>query len=332
MARVEDVDLNLLVALDTLLAEESVTGAARRLGLSASAMSRTLARLRSATGDPLLAPAGRRLAPTPRALALREQVRTLVHDARAVFRPAADTLDPATLEATFTIRASQSFMESVCAPLVAAIRTAAPRVRLCFVPKPDKDLRPLRDGMADLEIGVVGERAPEVRVRRLFHDAFVGVARDGHPLLNAGPITVERFVGCDHVAALQRGGAPEPVDVSLDAEGLSRDVVVIVPGYPDAMRVVRMTNLVAVVPRSCLRDPMTDSPAAAGLVSFDLPVDVPAIIVSAMWHPRLDADPAQRWLRTAVVSLLQQQRLAERAERKHSFSLSRQKVPSGIPL
>ena len=302
MARVEDVDLNLLVALDTLLAEESVTGAARRLGLSASAMSRTLARLRSATGDPLLAPAGRRLVPTPRALALRDQVRTLVHDARAVFRPTADTLDPATLEAIFTIRASQSFMESVCAPLVATIRTAAPHIRLRFVPKPDKDLRPLRDGMADLEIGVVGERAPEVRVRQLFRDAFVGVARAGHPLLATGPITAERFAGCGHVAALQRGGAPEPVDASLEVRGLSRDVAVIVPGYPDAMRVVRTTDLVAVVPRSCLRDPVTGSPAVADLVGFDLPVDVPAIVVSAMWHPRFDADPAHRWLRGAVLA------------------------------
>ena len=302
MARVEDVDLNLLVALDTLLAEESVTGAARRLGLSASAMSRTLARLRSATGDPLLAPAGRRLVPTPRALALRDQVRTLVHDARAVFRPAADTLDPTTLEASFTIRASQSFMESVCAPLVAAIRTAAPHVRLRFIPKPDKDLRPLREGMADLEIGVIGERAPEVRVRLLFRDAFIGVARAGHSLIAAVPITTERFAECGHVAALQRGGAPEPVDASLEAQGLSRDVAVVVPGYPDAMRVVRTTDLVAVVPRSCLCDPVTGSPAVAGLVGFDLPIDVPAIVVSAMWHPRFDADPAHRWLRGAVLA------------------------------
>ena len=298
----EDIDLNLLVALDVLLAEESVTGAARRLGLSASAMSRTLARLRAATGDPLLRPAGRRLVPTPRAIAMRGPVRALLHDTRAVFRPATDAADPATLDTTFTIRASQSFMESVCAPLVATIRTAAPRVRLRFVPKPDKDLRPLREGVADLEIGVVGNRAPEVRVRLLFRDVFVGVARIGHPLLAAGPPTAEQFADCGHVAALVQGGAPEPIDTSLEAKRLSRKVAVVVPGYPDAMRIVRTTDLVAAVPRSCLCDPVTGDLAVAGLVGFELPVDVPPITVSAMWHPRLDADPANRWLRNAVFS------------------------------
>ena len=86
----EELDLNLLVALDALLAEGSVTGAARRLRLSASAMSRTLTRLRAATGDPLLVRAGRGLAPTPHALALRARVPTLLRDARDLLRPAAD--------------------------------------------------------------------------------------------------------------------------------------------------------------------------------------------------------------------------------------------------
>ena len=295
-------DLNLLVALDALLAEQSVTGAARRLGLSASAMSRTLARLRAATGDPLLVSAGRGLAPTPRALAIREPVRALVHGAQAVLRPAAEALDPATLDASFTIRASQSFMETACAPLVAALRAAAPRVQLRFVAKPDKDLRPLREGMVDLEIGVVGNRAPEVRTRLLFRDAFVGVARAGHPLIVAAPGAADRFAACGHVAALTRDGAPEPVDVSLAEAGLRRDVVVTVPGYPDAMRIARATDLVAVVPRSCLHGPEPTDGAAAGLAAFDLPVNVPEIVVSVMWHPRLEADPGQRWLRGAVAA------------------------------
>src|SRR5436190_16793542 len=98
------VDLNLLLALNALLAEGGVTGAARRLGLSPSAMSRTLARLRSATGDPLLVRAGRGLVPTPYAVELREHVHTLSRDALAVLRPRAGRLDIAALERTFTIR------------------------------------------------------------------------------------------------------------------------------------------------------------------------------------------------------------------------------------
>ena len=304
MANVEYLDLNLLSALDVLLAEGSVTGAAKRMHLSASAMSRTLARLRVATGDPLLVLAGRSLVPTPHALALRDRVRELVHEARSVLRPSEQSFDPSVLAATFTIRASQSFMESVCGALVAAVRAMAPHVRLRFVPKPDKDLRSLREGIAELEIGVVGQRAPEVLTRLLYRDVFIGVARVGHPLLT-GPLTTARFAACGQVGALTRGSNPEPVDAALHAKGLARDLVVTVPGYRDAMRVARTTDLVAVVPRSSVQDPFDGTPIMTGLAGFDLPVEIPAIAVSAMWHPRLDADPAHRWLRNAVFAFFE---------------------------
>src|ERR1700691_1593056 len=139
----DDVDLNLLVALDALLAEGSVTGAARRLGLSSSAMSRTLTRLRSATGDPLLVRAGRGLVPTPRAAELRDRVHELTRGVRAVLRPQISHVDVASLELTFTIRASEAFLEFLSVPVVAAISRAAPRIHLRFAPKPDKDARSL---------------------------------------------------------------------------------------------------------------------------------------------------------------------------------------------
>src|ERR1019366_6664021 len=107
----DTMDMNLLAALDALLAEASVTGAARRLGLSASAMSRTLARLRAATGDPLLVRAGRGLVPTPRAGELRDRVHQLAGDVRTVLSPDASHLDVASLERTFTIRAGEGFVE-----------------------------------------------------------------------------------------------------------------------------------------------------------------------------------------------------------------------------
>src|ERR1700758_1754839 len=103
----DSMDMNLLAALDVLLAEGSVTGAARRLGLSSSAMSRTLTRLRSATGDPLLVRAGRGLVPTPRAAALRDRVHELTRDVRAALRPQITQVDAASLDLTFTIRASE---------------------------------------------------------------------------------------------------------------------------------------------------------------------------------------------------------------------------------
>ena len=298
----DSLDLNLLAALDALLAEVSVTGAARRLGLSASAMSRTLARLRAATGDPLLVRAGRGLVPTPRAAELRDQVRQLNREVRAALSPQAGPLDLAVLERTFTLRAGEGFIDLFAAPLAAAIAEVAPGVRLRFAPKPDKDALPLRDGRIDLEIGVLGASAPEVRTRFLFHDGFIGAVRIGHPLL-AGPITPERYAACRHVVASRRGSFTGPVDDALAALGLKREVVAVVPGFPTAMRVARDTDLVALLPRSGLARSTGADAAGKGLVGFDLPVRTPTIAVSAMWHPRLDADPAHRWLRDTVAAV-----------------------------
>jgi DNA-binding transcriptional LysR family regulator len=300
----DNVDLNLLVALDTLLAEGSVTGAARRLGLSSSAMSRTLTRLRSATGDPLLVRAGRGLVPTPRAAKLRDRVHELTRDVRAVLRPQISHVDVASLELTFTVRASEAFLEFLSSPVVAAISHAAPRIRLRFAPKSDKDARPLREGLIDLEIGVLGTSAPEIRTQFLFQDKLVGVARVGHPLLAGTGVTPERYAACNHVVASREGDVIEPVDDALEKLGLRRAIPVVVPGYPDAMRIARHSDLVALVPRSCLGNSLaSDHAATSGLESFQLPVPTPEFKISAMWHPRVDADPAHRWLRDTVMSV-----------------------------
>lgn len=294
-----NVDLNLLTALDALLAEGSVTGAARRLGLSLSAMSRTLTRLRTATGDPLLVRAGRGLVPTPRAAELRDRVHELARDVQAALSPQASHLDVASLERTFTIRASEGFVDLFAASLVAAVMEAAPRVRVRFAPKPDKGALPLREGWVDLELGVLGASAPEVRAQLVFCDTFVGAARVGHPLL-AGPVSPERYAACRHVVASRRGAFTGPVDDALAELGLKREVVAVVPGFPDAMRIARRSDLIALVPRSCLggADPVTE-----GLAAFELPVRTPEIAISAMWHPRMDADPAHRWLRGVVMAV-----------------------------
>ena len=139
-------DLNLLITLEALLAEGSVAGAARRLQLSPSAMSRALARLRKVTGDPLLVRAGRGLIPTPRALVLRGQVSQLVEDARGVLRPAA-ALALGQLTRTFTLRVSDGFVDNFGPALLAHVGAQAPGVRLCFVQKIDRDNRALREGV-----------------------------------------------------------------------------------------------------------------------------------------------------------------------------------------
>ncbi len=300
-----DIDLNLLPALDALLAEGSVAGAARRLGQSASAMSRTLARLRAATGDPLLVRAGRGMAPTPRADELRDRARELAHEARAVLRPALAGLDLAVLERSFTIRANEGFLEAFAARLFASVTAAAPRVRLRFAPKPDKDVRPLREGLVDLEIGVVGETGPEVRLQALYRDRFVGVVRYGHPLVADGEVTPARYSECGHVVTSRRARAHGPVDEVLAALGLARNIVVVVPSFPAAFAIARASDLAALAPMSFFRatQQRRAGPAAGELQSFPLPVTTPEITVSQLWHPRMDADPAHRWLRGVVLSV-----------------------------
>ena len=290
-------DLNLLVALDALLTSASVAGAARRLGLSASAMSRTLTRLRESTGDPLLVRAGRRMVLTPCAEALRERTHVAVHEARALLRPSGLEPDIARLQRTFTIRANDGFVEALGAALIAATAAAAPLVRLRFAPKVEKTSAYLRDGSADLEIGVVGNMGPEVRVQALFRDHFVGVVRADHPLA-LGAMTPERYAAASHVVASRRGRATGPVDTALAALGLARNVLAVVPGFPAALAIARASDLVALVPASFL-------PAAApsGMWIFPLPVAVEPITISQMWHPRAEADPAHRWLRQVLLAV-----------------------------
>ncbi|MHB1060086.1 MAG: LysR family transcriptional regulator [Rhodanobacter sp.] len=288
-------DFNLLVTLDVLLREGSVARAAQRLRLSPSAMSRALARLRETTGDPLLVRAGRGLVPTPRAIELSGRVGQLVQDAEAVLRPAGQ-LDLATFVRTFTLRTSDGFVENFGPGLIARVGAEAPGVRLCFVQKPNKDSAPLRDGTVDLETGVVGETTgPELRSQALFRDRFIGVVRVRHPL-SRGEITPARYAAGRHVLVSRRGLDKGPIDVdeALKPLGLKRDVVVIVGGFSIALALARTSDLVATVPErhtGALR---------AGMHSFPLPVPTPEITLSLLWHPRLDADPAHRWLRGCV--------------------------------
>jgi len=294
-------DLNLLVTLDVLLAEGSVARAAQKLRLSPSAMSRALARLRETTGDPLLVRAGRGLVPTPRALELRARVGQVVQDAEAVLRPA-ETLDLKQLVRTFTLRNSEGFVETFGPDLIARIGVEAPGVRLRFVPKPDKDSTPLRDGSVDLETGVVGKTTgPEVRVQGLFRDRFIGVVRTGHPLSH-NEITPARYAAGQHVLVSRRGLDRGPIDDALERVGLEREIVTMVGGFSAALALARASDLIASVPERYTGN------LRAGMFSFPLPVSVAEIAISLLWHPRLDADPAHRWLRGCVRDICAAQR------------------------
>ena len=287
-------DLNLLVTLDVLLAEGSVARAARRLRLSPSAMSRALARLRDTTGDPLLVRAGRGLVPTPRALALRGRVGQLVHDANEVLRPA-EQFDLERIKRTFMIRTRDGFVENFGPALIARVGREAPGVRLSFVQKPDKESTALRDGTVDLETGVVGpSTSPELRVHALFTDRLVGVVRKGHAL-SRGKVTPRRYAHGRHISVSRRGLAEGPVDEALKPLGLRREIVTIVGGFSDALALARGSDLIATVPER------QTGHLRAGMRSFPLPFPAREVTISLLWHPRMDADPAHRWLRRLVL-------------------------------
>jgi DNA-binding transcriptional LysR family regulator len=289
-------DLNLLITLDAVLAEGSVVRAAKRLRLSPSAMSRALARLRESTGDPLLVRAGRGLVPTPRAIELRDRVSQLVRDAQEVLRPA-ELLDLKELDRTFAIRTSEGFAENFGPALIARVAEQAPGVRLFFMQKPDKDSKPLRDGVVDLETGVIDlTSAPELRGQSLFRDNHVGVVRAGHPL-SRGVITPEQYAAGMHISVSREGVDKGPIDDALQPLGLERKIVTIVGGFSIALGLARGSDLIATVPgrhTASLRE---------GMHSFPLPFRTAEFTVSLLWHPRFSADPAHRWLRSLVLGV-----------------------------
>jgi DNA-binding transcriptional LysR family regulator len=217
-----------------------------------------------------------------------------------VLRPVAIGPDFRTLERSFTIRASEGFIEILGARVVAAVAAESPRVRLRFAPKPDKDVGPLRDGQIDLDIGVLGETGPEIRVKALFRDQFVGAVRIGHPLLE-GVVTPERYIAYGHVIASRRGQPSGPVDEALSLLGLKRTIAAIVPGFSAALAIARESDLVALVTRSFMGVAESDADADwRGVQSIPLPVKTARITISQMWHPRVDSDPVHRWLRDKV--------------------------------
>ncbi|MEX0525723.1 LysR family transcriptional regulator [Raoultella terrigena] len=293
-----DPDFNLLVALDALLAEESVAGAARRLGFSASAMSRTLTRLRDATGDPLLVRAGRKMVLTPHAQNIKARAQNVLFEVRSVLNASLSPLQLPTLVQTFTLRTNEGFVETFAPALIAACARDAPGVTLTFVAKTEKDPQFLREGRVDLEIGVLKNMGPEIRLQALFRDRFVGVLAKSHPLAQSARMTREAYISCGHVITSRHGMVRGPVDDALAGFGLQRKIVAVVPSFAAALAVARRSQLIALVPASYIGDG-----PAADIAVFELPVQTPEITVSQMWHPRQEQEPGHRWLRQQVLSV-----------------------------
>ena len=291
------VDLNLLVALDALLEEQSVTAAADRLHLSVPATSRTLARIRQAFGDPILVRAGRGLVPTPRALAMKDEVHRLVAAAGGLFS-APGVVDLAGLDRRFTIRTNDGLLTRFAGPLLDRLARSAPAATLRFVPEGDEDLPPLRDGTVDVDLGVIGDLGPEVRTQPLYDDHMVGLVADGHPL-SQGPVTLARLAAVPHVTVSRRGRVRGPLDEVLEREGLSRRVIAVVPTYAAAAFLILSSDATGLFPGSAAGRLVDVLPARA----FAVPAPLPPLPIALAWHARHDNDPAHRWLRAQIAAV-----------------------------
>jgi DNA-binding transcriptional LysR family regulator len=292
------LDLNLLTALDALIEEASVTAAAQRLHLSAPAMSRTLGRIRKATGDQILVRTGRTMTRTPYALEVREQVRDIVHQAESVLAPDR-ALDLDTLNRIFTLQCHDAITTAIGPGLLAAIQASAPGVQLRLLAEASTDTNDLRRGHVDMELGSTVPTLPEIRYETPVNDDLVIAVAPGHPLTE-GEITVERYAKALHVTVSRRGRLRDPIDDALAELGLTRKIVAAAPTSTAALSIVSQGTFVVVVPeRTCAQ-----MIRAIGLRTIALPLERPQVPIVCAWHQRYENDKAHVWLRHRVRSAL----------------------------
>jgi DNA-binding transcriptional LysR family regulator len=290
------LDFNLLVTLDALLDERSVTRAARRLGLTQSTVSGMLARLRAALGDPLFVRSQHGIVPTRRASALAAPLKKLIADAKVI--TTAERFDPATASQTFSVSLNDYMQLTVLLPLVADLRRQAAGIRLSVRPLVVDDLvADLARGEIDLVVTIPEFAMSDLPSRLLYRETYVGVVRREHPLAGRH-VSIDDFCRFDHVlVSPTRGSFEGPTDDALRRAGWHRRTCYSVPSFLLLPALLQTDNLIAVVPRRLTAF------QPAGLVSFKLPVSVKGFDVIAVWHARVDKDPAHQWLRSKLARI-----------------------------
>ncbi len=257
-------------------------------------MSRTLQRARRLFKDPLLVRAGNRLVPTSRALELRARIQPLADEARAILNSTHGKILTET-DRIFTIRADESFAVAFATKIIGLLHAKAPRVRLRFVGSSEHGVEALRSGSVDLDISPNQVPGPELKMQLLHRARFVGACRIDHRL-QKHQVTIEEFAAATHVAAGRRGKLRGPIDVELAKFGLERRIGLWVPTFFPALEAAAHSDMVASIPQIF-------QPTARLLFklhTFAIPLNLPFVSVSQLWHPRLDGDPAHRLLRACV--------------------------------
>ncbi len=303
------LDLNLLRVFDQVMAERSLTKAAKNLSLTQPAVSNALRRLRESLGDELLQRHGSFMQPTPQAIALWPAVRGALEQLQEAMHPS--RFEPASARNTFVLTMADATAAELMPPLMEVLDVQAPQVSVRVVPLATRDpRRMLAEQQADLALGyfpvVMAELVARTQAgegvafahQRLFSGDYVCVMRRGHPLATEA-LTVERYCAARHMRVSFSGRPSGLVDQALATLGRERRVVLTVNQFFTAGRVVANSNLLTVLPRHFVH--MTG--LATELLWFDLPFAVAPIQVDALWHHRLHHVAAQQWLRDQVARL-----------------------------
>ena len=292
------VDLNLLVALDALLEENSVQGAADRLRLSAPAMSRALGRIRRATGDDILVRSGRTMTPTPRALELREETSDLVRRATELLTPARE-IDLADVNRTFVVRCHDALLGTLAPGLLGVVAESMPQATIRFVGETADDGRDLQRGYIDLDIGASPPPVPEISSRAIGRDRLVAAMRPDNPLALES-MTTNLFACARHVIVSRRGRTRDAIDKVLTELGVERRVYAVVPTSTAALEIVAESKAVAVVAEGVCAAAMR----RLGIVGRELPFELPGTPAIMLWHRRNDSDLIHAWFRDKVEGVL----------------------------
>lgn len=290
-------DLNLLVTLEALLDEGSVTGAARRLNLSQSAVSAALERLRGVFDDPLLVRVGNRMQPTPFARRLQGPIKTaLASVSLALALP--QRFDPAKAKLTVRLGITDYIGLTLLPRLYATLSQAAPGILLEVVPRPvDDSVARLVAGEIDIATIVNPPESRDLFHMPLVEESFVCVMRAGHPLTK-GRLTPARLVEYPHVAVTAHVGAAGLVDRAFAERGLRRRIAVSVAGFATTFALLAESDLVSIVPGRIARQ----QAARFGLAVKPVPMPVADYTLSLLWHQRTAHDAAHRWVREQLLA------------------------------
>ena len=289
-----DADLNLVKVLDALVREMSVARAARRLGVTPSAISHALGRLRVLLRDPVVVRSGRSIRLTPRALALAPVAASMCEAARGLLADTPDT-DPKVWQDTIRILGSDYALAAWVFPAVVAARTDAPGLRIAAISLDAAEWeRQLIDGAADFAIRDEQPVNPKLRWITLAQEHYVVVMRSGHPL-SRGRLNRERYCRAEHALVSVIGGRFQgPVDARLAASGVTRNVMVSVPTFLAGIDLVRQSDLLVSMPQRLAQN-------YRGLVvSRALPITSPLFDVTLVWHARTDVSRRHAWFSVLI--------------------------------